>query len=102
MIYMDKLFFDPQFSIFNSILCIGLLFLTGCFSEPDYPATPQIEFVSLQNLESKARTNTDSVVITLFFRDGDGDLGHECSNFKCLQNLESKARTNTDLVATEI
>ena len=26
-------------------------------------------------MESKARTNTDSVVITLFFRDGDGDLG---------------------------
>lgn len=72
---MNKLLLNSQFSIFNSILFIGLFFLTGCFSEPDYPTTPKIEFVRLQNLESKARANTDSVVITLFFQDGDGDLG---------------------------
>jgi hypothetical protein len=72
---MNKLLFNSQFSIFNSILLIGLFFLTSCFSEPNYPNTPQIEFVRLQNLQSKARANTDSVVITLFFKDGDGDLG---------------------------
>lgn len=72
---MNKLLLNSQFSIFNSILFIGLFFLTGCFSEPDYPTTPKIEFVRLQNLESKARANTDSVVVTLFFQDGDGDLG---------------------------
>lgn len=68
---------NHKFSLFNSILFlfVGLFFLTGCFSEPNYPSTPQIEFVSLKNVESKARTNTDSVVITLFFKDGDGDLG---------------------------
>ncbi|WP_291725875.1 hypothetical protein [Bernardetia sp.] len=59
----------------NSILFLTLFFLTGCFAEPEYPDTPQIEFVSLQNLPSQARTNVDSVVITLFFQDGDGDLG---------------------------
>ncbi|WP_375560055.1 hypothetical protein ACE193_20405 [Bernardetia sp. OM2101] len=58
-----------------AFLFVGLFFLTGCFAEPDYPNTPQIEFVSLQNLASKSRTNVDSVVITLFFQDGDGDLG---------------------------
>lgn len=56
-------------------LVVGMFFLTGCFSEPNYPNVPQIEFVSLKNLESKSRANTDSVVITLFFKDGDGDLG---------------------------
>lgn len=56
-------------------LVVGLFFLTGCFSEPNYPAIPKIEFVRLQNLQSKARANTDSVIITLFFQDGDGDLG---------------------------
>jgi len=63
--------------IFNSILFlfVGLFFLTGCFSEPDYPVTPQIEFVNLKNLKSKGTANTDSVVITLSFKDGDGDLG---------------------------
>ncbi len=63
--------------IFNSnlFLFLGLFFLTGCFAEPNYPNTPQIEFVSLKNVESKVRANTDSVVITLFFKDGDGDLG---------------------------
>ncbi len=80
--YMNKLLFASHFSTFslakltlNSILFVGLFFLTGCFSEPDYPNTPQIEFVSLENLQSKVRANTDSVVITLFFQDGDGDLG---------------------------
>ncbi len=62
-------------SLFNFILFIGLLFLTGCFSEPDYPVVPQIEFVSLENMQSKERANVDSVVITLSFQDGDGDLG---------------------------
>jgi hypothetical protein len=59
----------------TGFLFVGLFLLTGCFSEPDYPNTPKIEFVSLKNLQSKTRANTDSVVITLFFRDGDGDLG---------------------------
>ncbi len=56
-------------------LVVGLFFLTGCFSEPDYPNTPQIEFVRLQNLKGEKSANTDSVIITLFFQDGDGDLG---------------------------
>ncbi|AFM05650.1 hypothetical protein Fleli_3321 [Bernardetia litoralis DSM 6794] len=66
-----------KFSIFayTLFILVGLFFLTGCFSEPNYPDTPQIEFVSLQNIESKARADTDSIVITLFFKDGDGDLG---------------------------
>ncbi len=71
------LIFSSVKLIFSSLLflVVGLFFLTSCFSEPDYPETPQIEFVRLQNLESRARANTDSVIITLFFRDGDGDLG---------------------------
>jgi hypothetical protein len=72
---MNKSIKKTKFSISILFLFVGVFFLTGCFSEPDYPSTPQIEFVRLQNLESKARANTDSVVITLFFRDGDGDLG---------------------------
>lgn len=71
----NKKFFDSLNFKIIGFLFIGLFFLTGCFSEPDYPDTPQIEFVSLQNLQSKSRANTDSVVITLFFQDGDGDLG---------------------------
>lgn len=79
---MSKSNFNFQISVssqvnlaLNSILFLTLFFLTGCFAEPEYPDTPQIEFVSLQNLPSQARANVDSVVITLFFQDGDGDLG---------------------------
>ncbi|PIY08015.1 MAG: hypothetical protein COZ18_14465 [Flexibacter sp. CG_4_10_14_3_um_filter_32_15] len=79
---MNKLLFNSQFSTFslaklilNAVLFIGFFCLTGCFAEPDYPNTPQISFVSLENLQSQARANTDSVIITLFFQDGDGDLG---------------------------
>ena len=79
---MNKLFFNSQLSTFsaaklilNSVLFIGLLCLTGCFAEPDYPNTPQITFINLENLQGKESANTDSVIITLFFQDGDGDLG---------------------------
>ena len=72
---MNKSLFNSHFSILNTILFLSLFFLTGCFAEPEYPDTPEIEFVKLENYPSKARQNVDSVVITLFFQDGDGDLG---------------------------
>ncbi|WP_338766610.1 hypothetical protein WAF17_04155 [Bernardetia sp. ABR2-2B] len=63
-----------------AFLFVGLFFLTGCFAEPDYPVVPQITFVDIENLQSQARANTDSVIITLFFQDGDGDLGLSSSD----------------------
>lgn len=68
------------------------LTVTGCFTEPDYPDVPQIAFkgISRYTLAAGAgvgQQKRDSLVITIGFKDGDGDLG----NNNPLDNLE-KAR----------
>ena len=50
-------------------LCIG------CANPPDYPDTPQIEFVSLsKSVMQQSTFGKDTVTITFSFTDGDGDL----------------------------
>ena len=53
------------------ILCV--VFLNGCFTAPEYPVNPVIEF---EQIEFKEVPNfQDSLILTINFRDGDGDLG---------------------------
>ncbi len=52
-------------------LGLVLMFLTGCPGEPEWPRTPSITFQSAE-LVSRDR---DTVITTIRFRDGDGDLG---------------------------
>ncbi|WBO85529.1 hypothetical protein [Hymenobacter yonginensis] len=51
----------------------------SCISPPEFPETPSIEFKSLtvaRQLPNPGDTTpADSVIITLGFKDGDGDLG---------------------------
>lgn len=49
------------------------MFAVACNTEPVFPITPEIEFVDIQPRE--AIENVDSIVITINFKDGDGDLG---------------------------
>ncbi len=56
------------------------LTLTGCFNEPNYSNTPEIFAPEVEPypLESKGGVGggrRDSVVITIRFKDGDGNLG---------------------------
>lgn len=57
------------------------LLLSGCSPEPDFSDTPRIEFLGLspfKKLPSRGGVGggeRDSVVITLRYEDGDGDLG---------------------------
>ena len=68
--------------ILFSVSCFFILLLTvsGCISEPDYPAAPVISFNQIRKVSLKAGTGVgqgarDSIIITLNFQDGDGDLG---------------------------
>jgi hypothetical protein len=55
------------------ILLVFLGFLaTSCFSPPTYPDTPEIGFEAINNVPAN---NSDSVFITISYKDGDGDLG---------------------------
>lgn len=49
--------------------------VTSCFDPPDFSTTPQIDFVDLYFREGTTQNPTDSLVLTISFRDGDGDLG---------------------------
>ncbi len=56
----------------------GSLSLTGCLDTPKFDNTPSIRFNSVDTLtifDSFSKTKADSIVITIDFEDGDGDLG---------------------------
>ncbi|WP_460911611.1 hypothetical protein [Spirosoma areae] len=57
------------------------LTLSACFTEPDYPDTPSIEFnglfrYTIEATKGVGKGKRDSVVLTVKFKDGDGNLGN--------------------------
>ena len=61
----------------NALIIISLLattFWTACNNNPVFPLTPEIEFVSISP-DKVVQDSIDGMVITLNFKDGDGDLG---------------------------
>ncbi len=63
------------------LFAIILIGVTACFNPPEFPIEPQIEFLSIQYKEygTGFDTNYDSLILTLSFKDGDGDLGLDAS-----------------------
>ena len=49
--------------------------LAACFDPPEYPIVPEIAFEDISFREAKAAGERDALVLTLSFRDGDGNLG---------------------------
>lgn len=60
-----------------SILAFGALGINaGCQEIPDFSATPYIEISDMKLYNSLAnRQKSDSIVLDIYYRDGDGDLG---------------------------
>ena len=68
---------------FSFTLLLFAVSTTGCFTPPDYSPVPEIVFNSMTKfevIEPFSKTKQDSVVITLDFKDGDGDLGESTDN----------------------
>ncbi|MBL7874214.1 MAG: hypothetical protein JNL53_01025 [Cyclobacteriaceae bacterium] len=69
---------------------IGFLFISlglgACFTPPEFPLQPQIEFESIVFREygSGFDAEADSLILTLTFKDGDGDLGLDPSELSCV------------------
>lgn len=65
------------------LIVFGIAFaLSSCFTEPNYSNTPEIDFKGIDRYELPAGTGVgkskrDSVVITIGFKDGDGNLGDD-------------------------
>jgi hypothetical protein len=56
------------------------LSLGSCFDPPEFPVVPQIEYEDVVFKEGNATNRTDSLIVTLKFKDGDGDLGIDAAD----------------------
>ena len=76
----------------NKILLISCLsiFVLSCVGEPDYNFTPEIGFNNIQVITTSSPdilgniSKRDSVVISVDFKDGNGDLGFSEEDYKAL------------------
>ena len=59
----------------NLIYIIIIFFITNCVSKEEFSKIPSISFDKLEYIKSKNNTNQDSLILTISFTDGDGDLG---------------------------
>jgi hypothetical protein len=58
------------------------LSIAGCLSPPEYSVEPYIEFMGMsRDIMVQDQFNTDSILIKIYFEDGDGDLGNEDGEF---------------------
>lgn len=60
-----------------SLFSAGLIILvSSCFNPPEFGLVPEIEYESIFFAEAPASSSkTDSIVVSIRFKDGDGDLG---------------------------
>lgn len=65
-----------RMKVLKGVILFGIsMVVTACFDPPEFPITPEIEFEGIYFREAKTVGVMDSLVLTLSFRDGDGDLG---------------------------
>lgn len=60
--------------LYALLLTLGL---TACFNPPEFSQTPEISFKSIEGVRATDPLGNvqDSITVTIFFKDGDGDLG---------------------------
>lgn len=51
------------------------LFATSCFDPPVYSETPVIEFQKVEFVDVPEASESDTLILSVTFKDGDGDLG---------------------------
>jgi hypothetical protein len=63
-------------NVLRGLLLFGSsLLATGCFDAPEYSVVPIIKYSDIYFLEGTADNPVESLVVTVSFKDGDGDLG---------------------------
>jgi hypothetical protein len=68
----------------SAFILFGLMsLLSGCYVEPNFDVVPNIKFADLRKeviLDAFDGTKKDSVIVSIGFQDGDGDLGYDDKN----------------------
>lgn len=67
------------------LLFIGALLLTSCIKDPDFPDNPVIKSIDLSYKEIGGLQEDDSLIVTIHFQDGDGDLGFDATDEQHIQ-----------------
>ena len=65
------------------IMVLGVSVMT-CFDPPEFPAEPEIQFKDVYFGDNPVANQPDSIVISVSFTDGDGDLGLSSSDDDCV------------------
>lgn len=63
-----------------AILCFFSIMLGSCFDPPQFPSVPEIVFQKVKFCDVNNNSLPDSIIISLNFKDGDGDLGLDTQN----------------------
>jgi hypothetical protein len=59
-------------------LLISVVFFNSCYKEPEFDFVPSIDFASITKdvrIDQFSGAKKDSIILTINFQDGDGDLG---------------------------
>lgn len=63
------------FSNWAALVAVSLIFLASCFDPPTYSPIPSIEFDNIIFRDVADPSAVDSLIVSVRFKDGDGDLG---------------------------
>lgn len=75
----------------GTFLLLVTVAFSGCYKEPEFSATPSIEFDDISKairIDQFTGANKDSVTISIKFQDGDGDLGLNNEEIAAAQLIE--------------
>jgi len=71
-------------SLIRSLIVFSIvgLAIISCFEPPEFSRVPSIDLADLKFKDVGDVSEPDSLIISLNFRDGDGDIGLDASNFE--------------------
>lgn len=71
------------------VIFAAFAFLVSCRTEPVFPETPEIEFMSIT--PGEGQQFVDEFKITIHFQDGDGDIGYTSDPLNNLWVVDTRA-----------
>lgn len=87
------------------LLCLFMsVFLIGCMDDTIFPEAPEIEItgMSKNSLSQSFIPDSDSILFTLRFRDGDGDFGSNATDTSKVYFVDSRTNFEYSFVIPDV